>query len=744
MEEKFPRKHIATSLAVIFSICVFLLAFVAIDAGKRVSLKSLAGNTLVAGVWMGGIICSLKCSLWLKRRNRTKEMARIDCAPARSYIWIFAIAAALFTLLFGKYIPHFYFLDWPLSFSELGRNHKSLSFLFIILSWALVPLFVFCKPALWMPKVLAAGLLISEFRSFKLLFRRTGYTTPYSDDHPSFLFRIAEFFGSFPWRENFVPYWNSGVVNSVITSSGTSGVAILGAPLFLVMEPHEAMPYVFVFIFIFFIPWMTAWGVRATGMSPTAALVGGILSYCANRFYFKWLLHLGTVGAMLSGAMLPAAFAFLYAAILQPKAKFSTYAGLAISVFFMIQWPPMMFLGVPMGLIVLFTMRRWWLSRRRIPFIATCLVVVILILPTIAGSILGKSVMSFVLSSDPAVDKGFGSIWKNIVLVAHELVLDNNPVLVFAGFGGLLVMPARRMRNALVLALLFVIAVTVLGPVYLPKMQLARMSMEASALMVIPAACIAGGALGRYSPRASAVQSVFLAMLVCSLVNVPKFYGGLDEVGYYGVRPIVTELTSWIEENLPENGRLAFAGPSVHAYGRGHTAYLPMLAHREMMGCDYYGFPAKMVEYDYPPRASRTKPGGMHRYMALRGATHVVAYEKRYIVYFRSEPSLFREIATLRDPAEIKNSVYVFFEIIGAEGRFLEGSGKISATFNEIKVEFDDPVPSRAVIRYNWNDRFEVDPPTKIFPVDTGEDAVFIGIEPNGEQEVIIRYRSVF
>ena len=54
--------------------------------------------------------------------------------------------------------------------------------------------------------------------------------------------------------------------------------------------------------------------------------------------------------------------------------------------------------------------------------------------------------------------------------------------------------------------------------------------MEASALMAISAAYVAGRGLGTYTPRASPAQGVYLAMLVCSLVNTPKFYGARDEV----------------------------------------------------------------------------------------------------------------------------------------------------------------------------------------------------------------------
>ena len=69
--------------------------------------------------------------------------------------------------------------------------------------------------------------------------------------------------------------------------------------------------------------------------------------------------------------------------------------------------------------------------------------------------------------------------------------------------------------------------------------------------------------------------------------------------------PEMTEFVEWIRADVPEDGRLGFAGRAVHFYGGGNIAYLPVLAGREMMADDYYGFPRGTIEYNYPPRTYR-------------------------------------------------------------------------------------------------------------------------------------------
>jgi len=48
------------------------------------------------------------------------------------------------------------------------------------------------------------------------------------------------------------------------------------------------------------------------------------------------------------------------------------------------------------------------------------------------------------------------------------------------------------------------------------------------------------------------------------------------------------------------------------------------------------------------------------------------------------------------------------------------------------------------VIAYNWDERLSVAPPAQIEPVEVEPGVVFIGIRPNGEKTINIRYRSRF
>ena len=163
-----------------------------------------------------------------------------------------------------------------------------------------------------------------------------------------------------------------------------------------------------------------------------------------------------------------------------------------------------------------------------------------------------------------------------------------------------------------------------------------------------------------------------------------------------------------------------------------------------MLSCDYYGFPPGYVEMDYPPKAARAQPGGLHAFMVRHGAGHVLTCRKNYLDFFASEPEHFREVA--RIPSEWGFD-YVIDEIIGSSGIVLTPGveAKVESDFNRITVSFPGEVPETALLAYNWSDRFRAEPETaEIRPAALPTGETFLEIRPHGARRIVVRYRPRF
>jgi len=600
---------------------------------------------------------------------------------------------------------------------------------------------------------LAAGALFLgtlAFCAYGFLHHTGGLANPvYTDDHPSFMFRIAEFFHSFPHLENYVPHWNGGVVNSVLASSGTPAFSLLGAPFFLPFfdTPHLGYNAAFLFVFVCFVPALTYAGFRAVGFSRTLSAVGSTLSFASSRFLLMWLLHFGTVGNTLAVSCAPAAALYLHAVTFGRSRSPWVWAGFLLSFVLISQWLPLSALSALLALSALACARDWW-SVRRFAALAACGVAALLaVLPLFLAAEGAEDLVAYT-SAAPEVRATFAAVWGKIRPVLGVPVSGVHPLLAVAGLAGLPLIAAPRRTRFLAIPVAGLALLALLGPFWRSNLQLERMLFPALGLLAVGAAYwIASfetppaAEAGPFPRLAWAVSwASVLVMLFAAGDSQAHYYRGNSHQSFEGMLPSVHKLVDEIRSRVGENARLLVAGKAVHAYGHGHIAYLPILTGREMVACDYYGFPPHFIEMDCPPKHARTQPGGMHGYMVRHGASHVLTCRPNYIEFFATEPEHFREVA--RIPSEWHFD-YVLYELADATGVVLTpGVGaEAESDFNRIALSFPGEVPEEAVFAYNWSDRFSAEPPeAEILPerFETGE--TFLKVRPHGAKEVVVTY----
>ena len=201
-------------------------------------------------------------------------------------------------------------------------------------------------------------------------------------------------------------------------------------------------------------------------------------------------------------------------------------------------------------------------------------------------------------------------------------------------------------------------------------------------------------------------------------------------------QPQTVEMAGWIRANVPADARLVFLGFTLHGYGGGHVAYLPVLTGRQMMACDFYHFSPKKVEYDYPPRAWRENDEDVLAFLDLYNASHVTTWQPQWKKFCRRHPEWFEEVATFGRRQNLS-----FFRVRRAPpGWFLQNSGSVSVEINRLRVTVDDPLRP-AVIRYNWVPGLRAPAPVTIAPWDAGRETRLILIEPHGQSAFDLTYQ---
>lgn len=689
---------------------------------------------------VAGLLCALLAGIgaWRQRRRGGGSV------PHESVPWkegvLFAVFLLLSTLTTFAFHRDYHFVAWPVDIASPARALASGMGRFVLL---LVPLslpFLFLRSRRWLGWALPILFVAGELLCLRSLINLTGGMAIYDDDHASFLFRLQEFWHAFPWRENYVPHWNAGVVNSVLSSSGTPGYALLTSPLRLLFRlPHEYHTWGMALVHFFLAPWLAVWGMRTVRRPWDETWCAALLVLFSNRLFLLWTFSYGTIGAGAAMAMFVPAFLFLHAVAGLRIASLSALIGLTLSMFFLCQWPPMWLTAVVLAVPAMAGKP----DRKVLGALALCGAIVLLLLtPTLISVFRGRELIAYTLSEQAAKTsvgmRAFDRFCDYTADLCHKL----HPLTLVLGLGGVWLLPEKRLRRWCLAVFLGLALLYSLGHVLVPNMQIFRMAIVLGLLAVVPAACHAGAILRDDRSSWAPLQGMILALLVLGVANATLLYHGAGKMPFGPMRGFVPGFSAWVRDNVPENHRVLLGGRSWHYYGKGHVAYLPVLAEREMMACDYYEFPIGTYEQASPPSIAERWPGGVHGYLVAHGVSHVVARAPVELARYRAHPDLYEELPESKDPA--KWSKFRAFRVKDSPGVLQGATGHVTADFNRIRIAFDGPVPEKAVLAYHWDDRLEADAPATIRPLDTGFQEQFIEVCPHGAQSVEIRYRPRF
>ncbi|MDD5706215.1 MAG: hypothetical protein PHR35_09835 [Kiritimatiellae bacterium] len=669
--------------------------------------------------------------LWLVRQRRCTGRAE----PARLDTAIIVLLSGLLLTVCSNTPQHpwFFFFGW---FRAAGNTSLLASGF-----ERLVLLVTVITPLLLTRRRLAGSLLtlllILQCACFVALWRYTGGMALYRDDHPSFMFRLHEFTQTFPAMTVFNPWWNAGVVNSVGASSGIGAVALPLFPLWRSLPVHTIYTPLLGVLFILVMPCLMAMALRVMRASWTAAASAGLLALAFSRYFFVWTLHFGTVGSSFAMSFLPPFAALTYVILVQRRAGWRLLAAWMVSLFFLLQWPPGAIMAGALSAGALWNARRWrWRPLLRLALAAFG--VALLLLPNLLAIGTSDKLMSFVMHAPAAkpaeAAEAFDRAkWCGMFLQTWgKRLIEAHPLVVFLGVGGVLVWPLRRLRRWLLPAIYLLMLTAAWGPLLLPHLQLERMALPSLLLAVIPAALWCGRLLRSGDTRMAVARAMLLVLLLLGGLTARRLYKGQGYARFNAMPAEIASFADWVREEVPPEGRLIFLGKNVHGFGHGHIAYLPLLTQREMMACDYYAFPPRMVEYDYPPRPWRESAAGLAEFMRLHGVTHATSYLPDRLRELRDAPDLFAEL-----PDRHETGFALFALRNPVVGRMFAGRGRVTAESGQLRLETDGA--AEVVLRYNWNARLKASGGATLFPHAITNGVVFIGVRTAGAEPVTVR-----
>lgn len=575
---------------------------------------------------------------------------------------------------------------------------------------------------------LLAVLALLEYADGRMLF---------SDDHPSFAYRLHLLKENFPAIPFYNPDWNAGYQAREFFPSGVLNVFLLAAPLiyaidFTAVSGIANYNLVILFVFIGLVPWFTYAAVRIAGGEKFGAALAGSVAIFPSVIWADWLLRYGTLGFCLSAAVFPLALVLLWRSLCEQRLVSWPVCVLTILITSLcILWSLAAFALLPVGLCVGWSIVRGRSFRK----LLTCLILVAVNLPWMLVFVRESKVLSFVQGSSrpasvftaaaatvdsadaheaEAVTPKWEERWKatkaHIIHAAERL----NPVVALVGSIGLIAAVAGGgVGKVLIATLLWLGLISFSGGWLKPQLELHRFSIFASYLLIVGIGlavtrlqALKSSSLWRQRATTVALMLIAVQCYASSVAGVFVLSGRSRE--YIPLAPrYLGELVAAIAEHGGD-GRVFIPGFILHDLGAraydtqdgGHVALLPVLSGKPFYAFNFYHTSWTTVD-PIPSKYRQRAHVGVNEFFDILNVTAVVTFKREWARFFiERKRSNYEEVFK-------SDRFRVFRRKSPASGYVLQGSAQVFAERNGVSVI---PETQEVTLKFRYHERLRTAP----------------------------------
>lgn len=541
----------------------------------------------------------------------------------------------------------------------------------------------------------------------------------FSDDHAMFIFRLKLLKENFPSIPFWSPLWNAGFEARDFFATGALNAFLLSAPFTYLFSVESVYNVLIAGILWLLLPASVFMGAILLGRARLSASIAATLSLCSGLFWYRWSLKYGTLGFIVSGALLPLVTGLAVRFITYKRPHRRLCVSLAIVTSLTLLWSPSGIALLPLALCALPHARQILSSRRHM---LTLLIIIIINAPWMtmmwkvsnvgkfldadrsahsaspenSSQHIGAPTSGDALSTNASTNTfrhRSGSIDpKKSLNQWHNNASALNPLLVVFSLPALLSLTGLP-RIALGLSTAWLLLLGTVGVSLKPQLELDRMVVLASILLTIPvgafiAQLFSDSDRGMLWKMSACVAGSFL--LIGPFTASSMVLGRSDEK-YRFAGPEVASLSSILRDNSL-GGRVVFTGCVLHELSGGHLGPLPMWSGVPMVASSYAH---NIWRYEQPIPKNLLDRGdsGIHEYLTLQNATVVVAHEPVWIDYFRARPNEYRRITQVGE-------FFVFSRVGYTPSYALEGEIR-DLTTTSSSISFI-PATERVVLKFKY------------------------------------------
>ncbi len=534
----------------------------------------------------------------------------------------------------------------------------------------------------------------------------------FSDDNPTFLYRLMLLKENFPDIPFYNPLWNTGIDQRDFFATGTLNFFLLFSPLLYIFPVPQLYNWLVSGLLFILTPALIAFACSLAGFKRRACLIAALLALAPSLLWFRWALQYGTLGFITATALIPLNLVLASRAIGR-ESKFSLAHSLLLvmSTTLMLFWSPSGLVFIPAIVLTLLLIKRVY---KRKLLLLTAILLLCINLPWIGLFWKVSKVSSFLDSEKQAVvesetqqvtkaprKKDFKEKTQSFSLERtlekyREIATSANPLILLFFIPGIFLLGRdyRLVFGATTIWLLFLGGA---ASAIKPQLELDRMLVILLMVLTIPVAAAIDHLLtrseakSRWRPVRILTSAIVLGFLCSGVYATGSILRGRSIIPLAFSSRLVPELTNAVQTHAG-NGRILFSGFVLHDFSGGHIAPLALLSNRPLIASSPVH---NLWSYQqvFPEDFIQRKDKGIQEYLNLHNVSTVVAHEKFWREYFETRTDRFHKVWSYEN--------FTMFERLNApDSYFLEGDGALlEQTSHSIRLSLKS---DEAIISFNY------------------------------------------
>ncbi len=556
---------------------------------------------------------------------------------------------------------------------------------------------------------------------------QTGGQLIFSDDHPSFLFRLLQLKENFPMLPFYNPLWNAGVEAREFFPSGSLNVFFLFLPFIYASNLIEQYSNIVVIIVFLLCPISLFTSSRLLGLSRNASCCSTIIGTFSSILWFRWALSFGTLGFIISSIMLLPVIGFACSLFNENKNKYFVGIGLYLTFSLMIFWSLSAIFIIPISIL---TLLNWKEIRSKVTLLLLLILLAVTHLPWMVVFVSASNVFNFVSagsSQAPSIKKSeqFAHIKQadfsnktseiNVIQKFRHSFQGINPLIILFTLPGIFLIKNLKAKLFIGSTILWLGLIGVVGNAFKPQLELERFLIVAGILASIPAGAMCAFLIEEArKPNGLIPGFLVLSFLAYSPYWIYKTVTNKTSEKYHVANHLVWDLKKIIEERK-STGRVMFAGFTLHELSHGHVAPLPAFTGAPIIASGYQH--DRWLYTDVIPKKFRDrKEEGVLEYLNLMNVSTIITHDHYWRSWYEKRHNNFIKIGK-------SGRFTVFKNLNPSNSYFLQGVGEISLqSGSAIHVKLNT---SDAVLKFNYYDFLQA-PGCEIKPEYIHNDIKFI------------------